>query len=128
MFNFALTIMLLIFGAFNVFGNLHDYLDPGTLANAVLEELHASSPRFPVVVYTPTSLTATVGAVMLTLQGANFGFIAWWSIARLRARKFSFWVPMVGAAISSTLIFVTLVIVMSADPEVVAAIIKFTTG
>lgn len=125
MFNFALTIMLLVFGAFNLFGNLHDYLDPGTLANTVLTQMHANDSKFPVVTYTPTELTATIGAVLLTLQGANYGLMLWWSIQRMKARKFSFWVPMVGAGISSVLVFATLAVLLFSDPDVRAALLAF---
>lgn len=128
MFNFALTIMLLVIGAFNLFGNLHDYVDPGTLANAVLTQMHTGDAKFPVVTYTPTELTAIVGAVLLTLQGANYGLMLWWSIQRMKARKFSFWVPLVGAGISSVLVFSTLAILLFSDPEVRAALLTFANG
>ena len=111
-------------GVFNLFSNMGDYLSPGMLVNTVLEQLHASTPQFPVVTYTPTETTRLVGSILLTVQAANYGFFVWLSIKRLRERKFSFWAPILGATISACLVFLTLLGLMLADPAVKAAIIS----
>lgn len=125
LFNFVLTIGLLVFGAFSLFENLGNYSQPGDVINAALSSLHTENSKFPVVIYTATAVTSFAGGLLLTLQGANFGFITWWAVSRLRAGKPSFWVPMVGALISSTLVFVAIVGLMVSDPTIVKAITDF---
>ena len=125
LFNLVLTIGLLVFGVVNIFNNLGLYVSPGTLVNQVLTQLHAGDTKFPALTYESTSTTAAVGSILLTLQGANFGLITWWAFKRLAARKSSFWVPLVGAAISSTLTFITLCGLLVSDSAIINAIIEF---
>ena len=124
-FNLVLTVGLLVFGAFNVFSSLADYLHPDLLISSVLAQFRVTDPNFPNVTYTATAATAVAGGILLTLQGANFGFITWWSFKRLNAKKFSFWVPMLGAAISSVLTMITMTALMFADPAVRHGLAEF---
>ncbi len=124
-FNLVLTVGLLVMGAINVFGSLAEYLHPGMLITGFLAQLSAADPNFPQVSYTTTAATDITGGLLLSLQGANFGLILWWSFARLRAKKFSFWVPLLGAAISSVLTMIALTTLMLADPTVRHALSEF---
>lgn len=128
MFNFVLTVGLLVFGIVSIFENLGNYTHPGEIINQALASIHAESPKFPVVTYVATSTTALVGSILLTLQGANFGMITWWAITRMRAGKVSFWVPPIGALISSTLTFFALVMLMLSDPAITKAITDFVNA
>jgi hypothetical protein len=125
MFNFVLTMGLLVFGVISLFENLGNYSHPGDVVNQALANVHAQNSKFPAVTYAVTSTTALVGSVLLTLQGANFGLIAWWAITRMRSGKVSFWVPLVGALISSTLTFIALVTLMLNDASIVKALTDF---
>ena len=125
MFNFVLTIGLLVFGAFSLFENLGNYSHPGEIINTALASMHTENAKFPVITCTATATTAFVGGLLLTLQGANFGFITWWAVSRMRAGKPSFWVPVIGALIASTMVFVALVGLMISDPAIVKAITDF---
>ena len=126
LFNLVLTIGLLVFGVVNLFNNLGLYVSPGTLVNQVLTQLHATDAKFPVLTFESTAATATVGSILLTLQGANFGLITWWAFKRMSARESSFWVPLVGAAISSTLTFIALFGLLVSDSAIMNAIIEFS--
>lgn len=125
LFNLVLTVGLLVFGAVTIANNLSEYVNPGTLINQVLSQLHASTPGFPELTYDSTPTTAAIGAILLTLQGANFGLITWWAFTRLRAGKSSFWVPLVGAAISSTMTFIFMSGLLLSDSAVMNAILEF---
>lgn len=125
LFNFVLTVGLLVFGIVSIFQNLNDFSHPGDVINQALASMHANSDKFPDVTYVATSTTALVGGMLLTLQGANFGLIAWWAVTRLRSGKVSFWVPIVGAAISSTLTFIAMILLMLSDVTVMNAITAF---
>lgn len=128
MFNFLLTVGLLVFGVISLFENLGNYTHPGDVINQALSNLHEQTPAFPVVTYATTTLTAVVGSLLLTLQGANFGIITWWAVTRMRARKVSFWVPPVGALISSTLTFLALIMLMLSDPAIIKALTDFISA
>jgi hypothetical protein len=125
LFNLVVTVGLLVFGAVSVTNSLGEFLHPGSVVNEMLASLHTQYAKFPVITYTPTSLTTTVGAVLLTLQGANFGLIAWWAISRLRAGKPSFWIPVLGAFICNVLTFIALGILLVSDPVIMNAIVAF---
>ena len=125
LFNLVVTVGLLVFGAVSVANSLGEYLHPGDLINQMLVSLHAQSPAFPVVTYTSTATTAFIGGLLLTLQGANFGLIVWWALSRLRASMPAFWIPVVGAFISSTLTFVMLVILLVGDAAIMNAMAEF---
>ncbi len=126
LFNLVLTIGLLVFGVVNIFNNIGAFVNPATLVNQVLTQLHATDAKFPELTYATTSVTTTVGSILLTLQGANFGLITWWAFKRMSARKSSFWVPVIGAAISSTLTFITLLGLILSDSTIMNAIIEFS--
>ena len=47
---------------------------------------------------------------------------AWWSIARLRARKLAFWVPLSAGVVSIVLLYTTMFVIVLNDPALVDAI------
>lgn len=124
MFNVMLTLGLLVLGAVNIFSNIGDFYAPAPMINAILAQVHQAQSSFPSVAYTPTQLTATVGAILLTLQGANFGLIVWWALKRLRERKLAIWVPVLGSVFSTALTMIAMFSLMLADPTVRAAILS----
>lgn len=125
LFNFVLTVGLLVFGIISIFQNLNDYLHPADIVNEALANMHVQNSKFPEVTYDRPRVSAAAGSFLLTIQGANFGLITWWAVTRLRAGKVSFWVPMVGAAIASILSFITIVLMITSDQPIMAAFIDF---
>jgi len=123
--NLALTIGLLAFGAVTIASNLADYANPADVINQLLTNLHQSDAKFPDITYSATGLATTIGILLLTLQGANFGLITWWSVSRLRERKVAFWIPLVGAFISSLLTFVSVLVLLLSDPAVLNAMVEY---
>ena len=125
LFNFVLTIGLLVFGAMSVFQSVGDFLNPSEVINQALASLNAQNAKFPLVTYSHPEISKFAGSLLLTLQGANFGLITWWAIRRLRTGKISFWVPLVGAAVSSILTLIVVGLMMTGDSTVMNAFIDF---
>jgi hypothetical protein len=123
--NFGLTIGLLAFGAVTLASNLGDYAHPADVINQLLTNLHQSDAKFPDIAYSATRLATSIGILLLTLQGANFGLITWWSVTRLRERKTAFWVPLIGAFVSSALTFVAVLVLLLSDPAVLNAMVEY---
>jgi hypothetical protein len=123
--NFGLTLGLLVFGAVTLTSNLADYAHPADVINQLLTNLHRSDAKFPDISYSAAGLASSIGVVLLTLQGANFGLITWWSVTRLRERKVAFWIPLIGAFISSALTFIAVLVLLLSDPAVLNAMVAY---
>lgn len=118
--------MFLVVAGFSVFGSLGSYLSFAVTLNALLAELHAQLPEFPQTTYTDTGLAEPVGMIIITLSGLVLGLTVWWTVNRIRARKISFWVPLVGYVIMSAIVFAGEITCLLSDPAFVDAFLTAT--
>jgi hypothetical protein len=111
----VVTIALLVLGAFGAINTAASLQVLPQQFSLVYEQQGVGD--FTAPEWLPT--LAMVGTVLqLALYAATLG----WSILRLRARKTSFWVPIVGGVLSIVLMMVLVSIVFLNDPTFVAYI------
>jgi hypothetical protein len=67
----------------------------------------------------PAALSSAVLVRALVLA-VVFVLVAWWSLRRLRARRWTFWVPLVGGVVATVLGMVPVMVVIFQDPRFAA--------
>ncbi|MBT2501385.1 DUF6264 family protein [Curtobacterium sp. ISL-83] len=107
--DFAVTVGLLAMGLWSVLQALAVGMVASTTRAYVAQHYTALAD--------PAGLSpaAVVRAVVMVLA---FALVMWWSIRRLRSRRWTFWVPLVGGVVASILGAVPLAIVILHDPHV----------
>ncbi|PCN49501.1 hypothetical protein Csp2054_00620 [Curtobacterium sp. 'Ferrero'] len=117
--DFGMTVGLLVLGVYSVF----EALLVGDVASSMrmLVERQYTSLSDPSVL----SGAAAVRAVVLVVA---FVLVAWWSVRRLRARRRTFWVPLVGGAVASVLGSVPIVVVVFQDPAIQSYLHRLAAG
>jgi len=114
------TIVLLVigvFGAWSAIGTLQSL--PTLLPDALRQTSEMLGNGGPAFDYTPGP---EVPALILSgqiIQVVIWALTAWWSIARLRARRLAFWVPLVGGALSFIALYAIMFAVIVSDPVLV---------
>ncbi|WP_173924491.1 DUF6264 family protein [Agromyces sp. Marseille-P2726] len=118
-----ITVLLLvigIFGAWTAVGTIQAI--PDQLPQAIRQAGELLGTPAAAVDYTPGPevpgilLAGSIAQVVLWL------LTAWWSVARLRARKLAFWVPLVGGFVSFVLLYAVMFVVIAMDPELVSSL------
>jgi uncharacterized protein YqgC (DUF456 family) len=115
----VLTIGLLVIGLWSVF----ESFAVGTVASTVrsVVEQQYTDLADPAAL----SSAAVVRAVVLVVA---FVLVAWWSVRRLRSRRWTFWVPLVGGVVGSFLGMVPVLVVVFQDPQVQAYLQRMASG
>jgi hypothetical protein len=115
-----ITIVLLVvgvFGLWNAIGTLQSL--PTLLPEALRQTSEMLGNGGAAFDYTPGP---EVPALILSgqiIQVVLLVLTAWWSIARLRARRLAFWVPLVGGALSFVALYAIMFAVIVNDPALV---------
>jgi len=117
--DFVLTVGLLVIGLWSVV----EALSVGSVASTirtVVEQQYTDLSN-------PAALSSAVlvRAVVLVVL---FVLVAWWSIRRLRARRWTFWVPLVGGVVATVLGMVPVMVVIFQDPQFAAYLQRMATG
>lgn len=107
------TIFLLAFGLIYLIGGAGGYLDLPTTLNTVFA-------RFGVGDYTPTPATPVFGVAFLVSQSVIWLASAIWSYRRLSQGRQSWWVPVIGAAVTFLVTAILFAVLVSTDPAFVA--------
>lgn len=114
---------LLIFGAISVMSNISTYLNLTPTLNALIEQLKTLNLTADLGEFTDFGLANTMGFVIMFTEATVLGLTWWWSLTRLRQGKRAFWVPLVGAATSSFLTALLLLITLFSDPAVFSPVL-----
>lgn len=117
--DFVLTVGLLFVGLWSVFGAL----STGTVASVTREYVAGQFGEMS----SPAALSSAA-VVRVVILAAVFALVAWWSVRRLRARRWTFWVPLVGGVVASALGAVPMLVVVFQDPAVQEAIRRASGG
>ncbi len=117
--DFVLTVGLLFVGLWTVFQGL----SIGAYATATRELFEARFGEMS----SPADLTSAA-VVRVAVLAVVFVLVAWWSVRRLRARRRTFWVPLVGGVVASVLSAVPMLVVAFQDPAVQEAYRRMTGG
>lgn len=117
--DFVLTVGLLVIGLWSVV----ESLAVGTTASTIrtLVERQYTELSDPAALSTAVLVRAVVLVVVFVL-------VAWWSIRRLRARRWTFWVPLVGGVVASVLGIVPVMVVLFQDPAFTAYVQRMAAG
>ncbi|MDM7891169.1 DUF6264 family protein [Curtobacterium caseinilyticum] len=117
--DFVLTVGLLFIGLWSVF----QALSTGTVASTT--RAYVTGQFGEMASPADLSSAAVVRAVVLVVV---FALVAWWSVRRLRAHRWTFWVPLVGGVVASVLGAVPMLVVVFQDPAVQESIRRMTGG
>ncbi|TSD11308.1 DUF6264 family protein [Curtobacterium sp. KBS0715] len=104
--DFVLTVGLLAFGLVSVVQSL----SVGQVASTVRRTLETQYTAL-----NDPSALSTAAAIAAITNVVVFALVAWWSIRRLRARKRTFWVPLVGAVVATAISTIAFVVVVMQD-------------
>ncbi len=106
-FDFVMTVGLLVLGLFSVLQSLA----VSQVASSVRETFERQYTAFA----DPGALStaAVVGAIGSVVV---FALVVWWSFRRLRARRWTFWVPLLGGAVATAISVTAFIVVVLQDP------------
>lgn len=111
-----ITIALLAYGLVNVIMSGISYLDLPTLMN---ESMRILGIEGEFTNFAQGKLWGTTAAVVLVV---GWAITAWLSLRRLRTGKLTWWVPLVGAAVTILIASICIVVPMMGDPAFLAYI------
>ena len=111
--DFALSVTLLIFGAYTVGSSIAGLLD----FSAVLREVYAQAGYGE---YTSDGLADSIGIAILVSQSVLFIATLVVTVLRLRAKRVAFFVPLIGGAVAGLLMVALVLVAMTADPALAA--------
>ena len=106
----VVTIGLLVYGLFNVIFTAVSYLDLTRVMNESMKILGIDGEFTN---YEQGKLWGTIAAVVLVV---GWSLTAWASVRRLRRAKITWWVPLVGAAVTMLITSMCLAVPMFGDP------------
>ena len=112
--------MLGLFGLWTAIGTIQAI--PDQLPQAIRQAGELLGTPTSAADYTPGPEVPGILLAGSIAQVALWVLTAWWSVARLRARKLAFWVPLVGGFLSFVLLYAVMFIVIAADPGLVASL------
>ncbi|MGW8484419.1 DUF6264 family protein [Microbacterium sp. NPDC055903] len=115
------TIALLAYGLVNVLMSAGSYLDLSTIMNQYMAILGIEGE------FTNLAQGRLWGGIAATVLVAGYALTVWLSLRRLRARKLTWWVPVVGAIVTSFAVSLCLIVPMMGDP-VFASFLGATTS
>lgn len=113
-----LTIALLAYGVINVFMTGMSYLDLATLMN---ESMRILGIEGEFTNFAQARVWGTAAAIVLVI---GWVLTAWLSMRRLRRGRITWWLPLVGAAVTTMVTSVCIAVPMMGDP----AFIAYLTG
>lgn len=106
-FDCTMTVVLLALGLWSAIGTL----DVGATASRLRQVIEQQYTPLA----DPSALTG-VSVVTAVVTVVLFALTAWWSIVRLRQRRWTFWVPLVGGAVASLVTAVLFLVAVMNDP------------
>lgn len=115
--DFVMTVALLVLGLFSVVQSL----SIGAVASAVRQtfEQQYTTLADPGALTSAAIVSAVAGVVV-------FALVVWWSFRRLRARRWTFWVPLLGGAVSTVISVGAFITVLLQDEGFVRAVLQQT--
>jgi hypothetical protein len=113
--DFVLTVGLLAFGLVSVVQSLSVSQVASTVRRTLETQYTALND--------PSALSGAAAVAAIT-NVVVFALVAWWSIRRLRARKRTFWVPLLGAVVATLVSTIAFVVVVTQDPAFVDFVLR----
>ena len=120
-FDRMITWGLIFVAVYSVFSGLGDYINPRNAMNLLYEELNTLNPAFKLGNFENIKFAVQMGWVAVTIQAVVLAMVVWISRQRMKAKKFAWWIPVLGAVISNALSTTCIFIALFADPSFQAA-------
>lgn len=117
--DFVLTVGFLAVGLWTVVESLSVGRAASTMRTVVEQQYTDLSD--PAALSTAVLVRAAVLVVV-------FALVAWWSVRRLRSRRWTFWVPLVGGVVGTVLGMVPVLVVVFQDPHFAAYVQRMAGG
>ncbi|MDR6574842.1 uncharacterized membrane protein YhaH (DUF805 family) [Curtobacterium sp. 320] len=117
--DFVLTVGLLVIGLWSVVESLSIGTTASTI-RSVVEQQYTELAN-PAALSTAVLIRAFVLVVLFVL-------VAWWSVRRLRARRWTFWVPLVGGVVATLLGMVPVLVAVFQDPRMQEVLHRMAGG
>ncbi|MEY4532690.1 MAG: hypothetical protein RI926_459 [Actinomycetota bacterium] len=111
-----ITWGLIFVAVFSVFSGLADYINPRASMNLLYDELNTLNPDFQLGIFENVAFAVQMGWVAVTIQAVVLAMVVWISRQRMKAKKFSWWIPVLGAVISNALSTACIFIALFSDP------------
>mgnify|MGYP007125361120 CR=1 FL=1 len=111
-----ITWGLIFVAVFSVFSGLGDYINPRASMNLLYDELNTLNPDFNLGTFENITFAVQMGWVAVTIQAIVLAMVVWVSRQRMKAKKFSWWIPVLGAVISNALSTACIFIALFSDP------------
>jgi hypothetical protein len=111
-----ITWGLIFVAVFSVFSGLGDYINPRASMNLLYDELNTLNPDFNLGTFENITFAVQMGWVAVTIQAIVLAMVVWISRQRMKAKKFSWWIPVLGAVISNALSTACIFIALFSDP------------
>lgn len=107
----VITIILLVLGGFGALQSAFSMLTLGTQMEIIAGSLAGDAITVP-----DMTVLQAVGAILML---SIYAIVLLWSIQRLRAKKITFWVPLVGGVVALIATFVIVAVAMGMMPDLV---------
>jgi hypothetical protein len=111
-----ITWGLIFVAVYSVFSGLGDYINPRASMNLLYDELNTLNPDFKLGTFENITFAVQMGWIAVTIQAIVLAMVVWISRQRMKAKKFSWWIPIVGAVISNALSTACIFIALFSDP------------
>ena len=115
-FDRMITWGLIFVAVYSVFSGLGDYINPRNSMNLLYDELNTLNPAFNLGNFENITFAVQMGWVAVTIQAVVLAMVVWISRQRMKAKKFAWWIPVVGAVISNALSTACIFIALFSDP------------
>lgn len=115
-FDRMITWGLIFVAVYSVFSGLGDYINPRNSMNLLYDELNTLNPAFKLGTFENITFAVQMGWIAVTIQAIVLAMVVWVSRQRMKAKKFSWWIPVVGAVISNALSTACIFIALFSDP------------
>lgn len=115
-FDRMITWGLIFVAVYSVFSGLGDYINPRNSMNLLYDELNTLNPAFKLGTFENITFAVQMGWIAVTIQAIVLAMVVWVSRQRMKAKKFAWWIPVVGAVISNALSTACIFIALFSDP------------
>ncbi len=107
------TLILLAIGAANVLTSVFSYLDLAPVIQQAMETLGIPGE------FSSFAAARTWGAIAAVILVAGYVLTVVWALSRMRARRLSWWIPIVGAVVTMLVVTICLTVPIMGDPAFV---------
>lgn len=115
-FDRMITWGLIFVAVYSVFSGLGDYINPRNSMNLLYDELNTLNPAFKLGTFENITFAVQMGWIAVTIQAIVLAMVVWVSRQRMKEKKFSWWIPVVGAVISNALSTACIFVALFSDP------------